>query len=125
IPPRGIAWIIGAREFHPAILAEVSAAVLAVAHPRSLPAIAENPAYFGKSGDDFFRHLGHELEIVRPERARYPHIRHFPMAALLAFGVDRDPVGMIAIDVFIGRVRICPGDHYHAELLATLNHLTE
>ena len=35
---------------------------------------------------------GHELEVVRAERAGYPGSRHRPMAVRLAVGLDRDPV---------------------------------
>ena len=67
---------------------------------------------------DLALHLGHELEVVRAERAGDPHLGRGPVPARLAVGVDGDPVGMRALRVVVGGVRIGARDDDHAELAA-------
>ena len=60
----------------------------------------------------------HELEVVRTERARDPHVRVGPVTARLAVGVDGDPVGMGRLHLVAGGVRIRSRDDAHAERAA-------
>ena len=93
--------------------------------PEPSQRLLKMPPTSGKVETISLRDLGHELEIVGSERAGHPHVRHFPVAALPALGIHGDPVGMVAVDVFVGGVRIGPGDHGHAELPAAFDHLAE
>ncbi len=74
---------------------------------------------------DLLVHLGHELEVVRAQRAGDPHLRRGPVPALAAVGVDGDPVGMRVVDILVGRVRIGARHHDHAQLAAARHQLAE
>ena len=47
------------------------------------------------------------------------------MPALLAAGIDGDPVGVCLLDVVIGRVRVGPRDDGHAQLAAAGDQVAE
>ena len=75
--------------------------------------------------DDLAVHGVHEVEVVRPERARDPQLRIRPMAARLAVGVDRDPVGMRRPHLVTHRVRVGPRDHVHLHTPASSDERAE
>lgn len=47
------------------------------------------------------------------------------MAARLAVGFHRDPVGMGVVNVLVGGMRIDAGDHVEAQLAAARQHFAE
>ena len=61
----------------------------------------------------------HELEVVRPERARDPQLRIGPMASRLAVGVNGYPVGVRRPHLVTHGVRIGPRDHVHLQAPAS------
>src|SRR6266849_1811948 len=77
-PARRIARIVRARQYQSSGRLEVALAVLAVAHPRSRPPVAEDSVN-GVPGRDLAVDLGHELEVVRTQRARHPELGRCPV----------------------------------------------
>ena len=69
--PAGILRVQRAREFQARGRLEVPAAVLAVAHARARPAVAEH-AVHAIPRDDLSRNGRHEFEVIRTQRARDP-----------------------------------------------------
>ena len=120
----GIGGVGRARQIRAAGGVEVPAAVLAVAVGLVGPPIGED-AVDVVARDDLAVHGGHELEVVRPERARDPQLRVGPVPARLAVGVDGNPIGMRACHVVAGRVRVGAGDHLHPHRAAAANQLAE
>ena len=95
---------------------KVFLAVLAIAHAGASPAVGKDTV--GRVlGHDLHMNLGHEVEVVRPQRAGDPELRIGGMAPLLALGIDGDPIGVSVIHVLLGRVRIGAGHHVHALLV--------
>src|SRR4030095_7463865 len=120
LPPRLVLRVRRAPQIQSRKLLEILLAMLAVAHAGAGPPVAENAVHVVHA-HDLARHLGHELEVVRPEAARHPHFRVCPVPALPALRVDGDPVRMRVKDVLMSRMRIGTGDNIHAEL-ATPRH---
>src|SRR5262245_66619114 len=89
-PPRLVLLVRSARQFQSRKLLEISLAMLAVAHAGTGPAVAENAVHVIHARD-LARHLGHELEVVRPEAASHPQFRIGPVFALSPLRVDCDP----------------------------------
>jgi hypothetical protein len=103
---------------------EIVAAVIAVAHARPGPPVAED-AVNAVARDDFPGHIGHELEVVGTERACDPQLRHDQVAALLAGGIHRDPVGVGVVDILVRRVRIGTRHHHHSQFPAARREFPE
>src|SRR5262249_31747801 len=103
-PPRLVLRVRRARQLQARKLLEILLAMLAVAHAGTGPAVAENAVHVVHAYD-LARHLGHKLEVVRPEAARHPHFWIGPVFALLALRVDGDPVRMRVINVLMSRMR--------------------
>jgi hypothetical protein len=76
-------------------------------------------------GHDLARDCGHELEVVRPQRAGDPPSRHGPMRPLLAGGLDGDPVGVRIVDVLVARVRVGARQHHHVQFAAARHQVAE
>src|SRR3954462_14708137 len=91
--------------------------MLAIAHARSVPPVDENPIN-AIPLHDLALHGGHELEIVRPERAGDPHFGRGPVAPDFAVGIHGNPIGMGCLDVVVGGVRISAGNDDHSLLAA-------
>ena len=121
---RRIARVRRARQLHPGSRLEVAPAVLAVAHPRAAPAVAEDAVHAVET-DDLSGHLGHVLEVVGTERARHPQLRRGPVPALASLGVDGDPVRVRFVDVLVRGVRVGARDHDHPELAAPGDQVAE
>ena len=112
--------IVGARQLEAGRGAEVRPTVHAEALPRAVPPVDEDPVG-PVARRDLALHRGHELEVVRAERAGDPHLRRRPVPARRAVGADVDPVGVRLLHVVVRRVRIGARDDDHAEL-ATAGH---
>ena len=122
--PRRVLRVVGPRQVVPGRGPEVRPAMLAIAHAGAGPAVDEDPVD-AVPRHDLPVHRGHELEVVRPQGAGHPHLRRGPVPARLALGVHGDPVGMRVADVVVGRVRVGPRQHDHAELPAARDQLAE
>ena len=103
---------------------EITLAVLAVAHARSRPPVAED-AVDAVARRDLFVNRGHELEVVRTERARHPQLRGRPVAAFLSARVDGDPIRMRVVHVLMRGVRVGARDDDHVPAAASFEELTE
>ena len=103
---------------------EVLLAMLAPALAVTVPAVDED-AVHAVGRHDLALHLGHKLEVVRPEPAGDPHLGRGPVAARLAVGGHRDPVGMGGLHIVIGGVRVGARDDDHAELAAAGDEFAE
>jgi len=66
-------------------------------------------------------YLGHELEVVRPERAGDPQLRLRPVPAWLAMFIDRDPVRVGVEHILVDGVRVGARDDHHS-LRSTAGH---
>jgi len=96
---------------------EILPAVLAIAHARALPAIAENAADW-KQRHDLARDLGHELKIVGTQRTG-DHMSGISSDAASFLGIHGDPVRMRIVDILVGGMRIGAREHHHVQLAAT------
>ena len=103
---------------------EVRLAMLAKTHARAGPAVAED-AVDPVEGDDFPGDLGHELEVVGPERTGDPQLRIRPVLAPAPLSVHGDPVWMRVVDVLMSGVWIGARDDVHPERATAGNELTE
>src|SRR5262249_27323652 len=91
--------------------------MLAIAHARTAPPI-DKEAVDLVQGDDLFLDLGHELKVVGPQPACYPHLRRGPVASPVSGGVDGDPIGVRVVNVVVSSMRISSCDHDHSKLSA-------
>jgi hypothetical protein len=71
LPPRLVLRACRARQLQARKFLEILLAMLAVAHAGTGPAVAENAVHVIHTRD-LARHLGHEIEVIRPETARHP-----------------------------------------------------
>ena len=113
-PARGILRVVGSRQFMTGGGLEFRPAVPAKAHAGACPPVDEDPVD-AVAGHDLPVHLGHQLEVVRPEGTGYPHLRRSPVTPLLAAGVHGDPVRVGFVYVVVGRMRVGPREDDHAE----------
>src|SRR5258708_26312581 len=103
---------------------EIGAAVLAVAHAGAGPAIAEDAVDLVER-HDLAGHCGHELEIVRSERARDPAAGRGPVAPLVAVLVDSDPIRMGIVNILEAGAAMRARHANHAELAPSPPHMTQ
>src|SRR5439155_22934500 len=92
-PASCVVWIGGARQLQARGRAEIALAVLAVAHARSHPPVAED-AVHAVARYDLLVDGRHELEVVRAERTRHPQVGGRPVAPFLSVAIHGDPVRM-------------------------------
>ncbi len=93
-------------------VAEGNLTSFAVADAVARPPVTED-AMDVVAADDLPVHLGHELKVVRPERAGHPSVRHRPVPAVIPLGVDRDPFRVRLEGVTMDRVRVGSRQHRH------------
>ncbi len=124
LPSRRIARIAGARQVESRKLTKIPAAVLAVAHTRSSPAIGKDGIRLVHS-HDLFVHRGHELEVIRSKSARQPEIPVGRMSHLVALFIDHQPVRMGIVDILMTCVRVGSRHDVHAKIAACCGHLPE
>ena len=117
LSPRRVLRIVRARQIQPGGCFEIVAAMLAIAHARSVPAVDEN-AIHPIAGHNLLFNLGHELKVVWPQPAGDPHFRGSPVPARLALRINRNPIRMRLIHILVGGVRIGSSDDHHAQLPA-------
>jgi hypothetical protein len=122
--PRGVARIVGARQIQTRGRAKILAAVLAVAHARARPAVAEH-AIHAVARNDFLGDFGHELEVVGAQRAGDPQSgmaqwRRFWPAASTAI-----QSGCCVADILVCGVRIGARHHHHAQFPAARRQFAE
>jgi hypothetical protein len=91
---------------------EVALAVLAVTHSRTGPAIREDTIHLVQ-GHNFLGYPSHEVEVIRPERARNPKLGIGRVPPFIPGGIHRDPIRMRIIDILMRRVWIGAGHHIH------------
>ena len=89
-----------------------------------MPAVGKHAVHF-IHGDNFTRHLGHEIEIVRTQCAGHIKIWCGPVPSRLTVGGARHPFRMRAKCFLSASVRICTGYYVHAQIATTSGELTK
>src|SRR6185503_6423157 len=121
---RRIQRIRGPGQAHARRRSEVFLAVFAIAKPAAGPTIAEDPVHPVQT-HDFPVHFGHELEVVRTQRAGYPKLRVCPVTALPTFSVHGNPVRMSVMNFLPRGMWVRPRQDVHVLLSAPLQQFTE
>ena len=116
--------IAGSRQIEAGGFLEILAAMFAITLAGPVPAIDKN-AVHTVARHDLLLDCGHELKIVRTQRARHPHLRRRPMAARPALRVHGDPIWVRGLNVIIGGVRVGAHEDDQAQFAAAGNQFAQ